>query len=462
MGLSRKQVNRKIIESSNLSRGSKNIRKKENMLEKLIEMVEELSSTNSINAKVDIIKKYPELQKILTYIYDPFMKFNVTSKNVLKKNASQSATKKFTDIYSLLDALASREITGHAALGCIQNFVADLSKQDQEIVYLIIDKNLKCRIDASLINKAFPDLIPQFDVALAKSYDEYIDKIEIDANDPGNRWLASRKLDGVRVICIKKGKNVNFYSREGNEFLTLSKVADEVLAKLNGDWVLDGEMCIVDDQGNEDFKAIVSQIKRKDFTIENPKYILFDMLTLPEFYGQETSEILSVRLDRLYYWENDTNLKFISIANQILLQNKARLDEMRNEIDENWEGLMIRKDVPYEGKRTKNLLKVKAFQDAEYVVTGIKTGPYQIVNTKTNRPEEIVTMTAVSILHKGNEVSVGSGFSLEERNRYFENPDLIVGKTISVRYFEESEDENGKLSLRFPTVKVIYGEGRDI
>jgi DNA ligase 1 len=35
---------------------------------------------------------------------------------------------------------------------------------------------------------------------------------------------------------------------------------------------------------------------------------------------------------------------------------------------EGWEGIMLRKDIGYEGKRSKNLLKVKKFYDAEYEV----------------------------------------------------------------------------------------------
>ena len=36
--------------------------------------------------------------------------------------------------------------------------------------------------------------------------------------------------------------------------------------------------------------------------------------------------------------------------------------------DKDWEGFMLRKETGYEGKRNKNLLKVKKFYDAEYEV----------------------------------------------------------------------------------------------
>ena len=75
--------------------------------------------------------------------------------------------------------------------------------------------------------------------------------------------------------------------------------------------------------------------------------------------------------------------------------------------------------------------------------------------------EVVVPMLAqVYIVHKGNSVAVGSGFSQQERIKYQDDPALIVGKTITVQYFEETKNQNGGLSLRFPTVKHIYQNGR--
>ena len=68
----------------------------------------------------------------------------------------------------------------------------------------------------------------------------------------------------------------------------------------------------------------------------------------------------------------------------------------------------------------------------------------------------------MSIKHKENIVNVGSGFSFNQREYYKENPNEIIGKTITVQYFEESQNQNGEFSLRFPVVKCIYENGRDV
>ena len=159
----------------------------------------------------------------------------------------------------------------------------------------------------------------------------------------------------------------------------------------------------------------------------------------------------------------DYNFKTIEVVEQIPVTSHEQIQqELEKAVANGWEGLMLRKDGFYEGERSKNLLKVRAFIDREFEVKSIVTGPFQIVNTKTNCPETITTMTSVMIEYKGCEVSVGSGFSLEQRKQFFTDPSLIVGKNITVKYFSESRNEQGGYSLRFPIFKYLCGEERDI
>ena len=74
--------------------------------------------------------------------------------------------------------------------------------------------------------------------------------------------------------------------------------------------------------------------------------------------------------------------------------------------------------------------------------------------------EELMLKNIV-IEHRGNRVDVGSGFSHEQRRFYFENPDKIVGKQVTIQYFEESQNQNGTYSLRFPVIKAVYDTPRN-
>jgi len=50
---------------------------------------------------------------------------------------------------------------------------------------------------------------------------------------------------------------------------------------------------------------------------------------------------------------------------------------------------------------------------------------------------------------------------VEQRQEFYKNPSNIMGKLINVQYFEETTNEKGGISLRFPTFKYLYEEDRD-
>ncbi|MBT4208530.1 hypothetical protein HOE22_09335 [Candidatus Woesearchaeota archaeon] len=422
----------------------------EHILSELKDMTIELNSTNSKNDKIDILSKYPTLKNVLLYTYDPYRMFGVSPKNLQKNSHLFENT--ITDLFELLDMLSNREITGHKAISVTNGFIKTYSEY-KELIYNILEKNLKTRTDAKVINKVFPGLIPTFDVALAHKYEDHAHKINWDTED----WYWTRKLDGVRVITRKENGVVTFYSRKGKEFHTLSKVKTALENMRFNNFVLDGEMCIVDDNGNEDFTAVVSQIRKKDYTIENPKYIVFDCLTLDEFDSKKSDVTLTERMP----WNDLGVSTYIERLEMTLIKNgEAEIIELLDMAnDKGWEGIMVRRDYEYEGKRTRNLLKVKKMFDAEYKVIRVETGPFRIISKETGLEETIETLTNVIIEHKGEVVSVGSGFSLDQRHRYYNDNNLILGKEITVQYFEESTDKTGKISLRFPTVKHVFEDG---
>ena len=78
---------------------------------------------------------------------------------------------------------------------------------------------------------------------------------------------------------------------------------------------------------------------------------------------------------------------------------------------------MLRNDVEYEGKRTNNLLKYKEMNDDEFKVIDIEVGPFRYINPSTGLEEEIETMSAIIIDY--NNTKVGSGFTIDERKKYY-------------------------------------------
>jgi DNA ligase-1 len=146
---------------------------------------------------------------------------------------------------------------------------------------------------------------------------------------------------------------------------------------------------------------------------------------------------------------------------QVRIMDEFALEELKTQSkDSNWEGLIARKDTPYKSGRSKDMLKIKEFFDAEYIVTGVIMGPQRIIIDGKEVEEEM--LSAVTIDHKGSQVQVGSGFALDQRRHYYRNIDEIMEATISVQYFEETVDMHGKNSLRFPVFKGNHGKTRSI
>ena len=413
--------------------------------------IEESNSTNSNSDKLAVIEKYknqPDLLKVLQYTYDTFKQYGVTSANCKKRSDLCMPFTPYSNIFELLDALANRDLTGHDAIETVNGFVEE-NKLYEDIIWNIIDRNLKTRSTVSMINKVIPGLIPTFDVALAKAYDEKTQK-KVDWKDG---WFVSRKLDGVRCLTvIDMFGEVKFFSRQGKEFLTLDNLKMDIKALGLTNTVFDGEVCIVDENMNEDFAGIIKEIKRKDHTIQNPYYYIFDMLDLEDFNDKTSKDNFSNRLVNLRNTVEETRM--VGILEQLEC-NDIIFDLMMEKSKKGgWEGLMLRKNSTYKGKRSDEILKVKQMFDDEYVVVDLENDYHRVI--VDGQEIEEMMLKNVIIEHKGNRVQVGSGFSHEQRRHFYENPDEILGKQITVQYFEETTNKNGTHSLRFPVIKAVY------
>ena len=429
------------------------------------DMVRDLRATSSTIDKQGIIEDYCNhnseaasfAKKILLYTYHPLWQYNVTSDNLKKKNSLRG--KSYKNFFDLLDDLKSRKITGHDAIGAVHTFIDSQSNKSniEELIYCIIDKDLKTRAGDKIINKAIPDHIPEFSVALADKYEPKL----VDWKDG---WYVSRKIDGARCIAIvDENGDATFFSRTGKTFDTLDIVAGGIKALGITNIVFDGELCLVDDEGNEDFQGIMKQLKKKDHTIPNPSYKIFDMISHDEFYSKkgEKNKPYSVRFANLNEVMKKNECQCLTVLYQELIKDDEHFAEWSvTAKNDAWEGLMLRADEPYKGKRSKDLLKFKSFFDDEYEVVDVEMGPFRYVSNGQETEETM--LSCVMINHKNHIVRVGSGFTIDQRQEFYCNPCKILGKVITVQYFEETKNQDGGISLRFPTFKILHGSARTV
>ena len=123
--------------------------------------------------------------------------------------------------------------------------------------------------------------------------------------------------------------------------------------------------------------------------------------------------------------------------------------------EQEWEGLMVNLDSPYVCKRSDCILKVKVFNDADVRVLNVLEG--------TGKNVGKLGAITIQFEHQGQlyECNCGSGFNDEERELYWNNPELLINKIVTVGYFEISKNQDGTYSLRFPTWKGIIRNDKD-
>lgn len=438
------------------------------------ELFEQIKNTPGSNDKKQLLDGNinSTIKQIFEDTYGPQKYF------VKKYNVKSSGNLTIDDSYhifnNMLKYLSSRIITGNAAIELVENTIGLYILEDQWVLKAVMDRNLKIGLSINNFSKVSGDDkndSSKFEVALAHNLDKTKGVNPIDGT-----YYASRKLDGCRTICIVNNEvidgefkqDVKFYSRNGKEFNTLSNLIEPVkhfTSQLTGKWVLDGETCIMEDD-KENFNLLMREVTRKNHTIENPRYCIFDILSIDEFEGKTESQNFENRYNNLleHYYSSQYEPMVqsrIKILEQELITSQDLFDKWTKSVsDNNWEGFMLRKNAPFKSGRSKDLLKVKKFQDAEYIIEDILTGK---VFYNENGMKEHNVVTAVIINHKGTKVQVGSGLSKEQRINWFNNPQEIIGKTATIQYFEETVNKNDdSLSLRFPVLKHVYEDGRKV
>ena len=431
-----------------------------------LKWLNECHNSDKFNIKSDSLEKY-------------MASFKVKLKQPKKKNKQVNSLFGFDDnieppktfdnpfdqMFSLLDQLKNRNISGSEAKDKLSKFLKSYP-QMQKFLFACLNKKSSTGLNRTTINKVIPNFIEIFSTALGHPYDSK--RVNLD----NETWYWSRKLDGVRGVIFLDLDNqtTSSYSREGNKFNTLSKLELELLNHFNslnikGSWVLDGEITLDTSIKSDDFSGIMKQISRKDHTISNPLYWIFDLLTLDEFKSKTSNRTFLERLNYLRSLFPREAFRNNSITkSRIVKQYKIKdlseiLLECSKAKSKGQEGIIIRKDTIYKGKRSYDILKVKKFFEVESRVVGVTHSTKGILNSNTGLIEDRNIIKALIISYKGNDVHVGSGLTDKQRLEWFDNPQQIIGNEITIQYHEETKDsKTGNVSLRFPTFKYDHGK----
>ncbi len=427
-------------------------------------IIKELESNNSRLFKEEVILREmknnnQKLFEAFFYACDKLLTFGVKQVPISKKSGEGLNWEIFKD---LLNKLNRRIITGNKAKEEIKIAMQKCSESEWNYFYRrILIKDLRCGLSEKTINNVakknnFPEFsIPVFSCQLAQDSEHHKKKLN-------GEKIIEVKLDGVRVISILhcNGK-VDMFSRNGKELLNFEKVkkqlADSISRqKIATSIVLDGEIV------SKNFQELMKQIYRKDNLQNNDANLyLFDFLTFDEFKKGKSIENQKERIKLLKKWFNSRKelLDNVKLLNSEIIDlstsegNKRFVSINKSAVIDGFEGIMIKDpNAIYESKRSFHWLKLKPVIEISLKVTSVDEG------TGRNKNKLGAVTAEGTEENKRFKISVGSGFSDNQRISFWKEKDNLIGQIIEIKADAITKSQDGEFwSLRFPRFKTFRG-----
>ncbi|MDY7043624.1 hypothetical protein RVS70_05335 [Virgibacillus sp. M23] len=421
-------------------------------------VINDIMNTTKKKEKEEILKKNINnelLKEILYFIYNPYIKTNIAKKKLRKDVTLDSRFAKLNSVQEYMKFLKSS--TGkdeHIAV--VQNYINSQPEELRHLLEGMATKDLKIGATSTTINKAFgKNFIPTFDLMLADKY------VDIKRNGKVvNNWekykekrvIATKKLDGNRVVVfVKDNGKVELYSREGHKLEGYVEIEEAFTVFPKGQ-AYDGELLAINDEGlnSRDLFTKTSRIVKKKGLKTGVEFWAFDILPIKEFkkggfeiHCERRKEMLSLVVAK-------ANSPLVHYVEPLYVGqfDKEEIDKLARQAKSNEEeGIMVQLALaPYQCKRTKDILKVKAFESADIKCIDVYEG---------KSGKNLGRLGGLVLDYKGYPVNVGGGFSDEERIAYWDNKNLVLNKIIEITYFEEFENDEGVLDLRFAQFKTI-------
>lgn len=406
-----------------------------------------LAADASRNFKIEQLEANSDnetLREVIRLALDPFTQF------YQRKIPSYTTDKVQTNLNQAMHALydlSSRSVTGNAAIEYLRMLLSSLSADDAKVLERIIQKDLKCGVQASTANTVWSGLVPEYPVMLCSPYEQkLVDKIKFPA-------AVQLKMDGMRFNAIVRDGKVEFRSRNGKEIQLLGNLEKE-FAELAGDvdCVFDGELLVKKDgkildrqTGNGILnKANKGTISQADADMVHAT--VWDYIPYIQFadgycgtpYLNRFGKLFSMKFPDKIQLVESTGVKTIEEANAIFEKYLA----------DGQEGIIL-KDLSgvWENKRSKTQIKFKGEMECDLKIVAVEEG----TGKAAGMLGAIVCESSDGVV----KVNVGSGFSDAQRKQYWK--ESIVDKIVAVKYNARIKNKSGEESLFLP----VFIEVRD-
>ena len=410
--------------------------------------------------KEEILARHKESGLLLTYLWwalNPFKVFHIANlpypEGTLHGVGAewiQEEDAAFGNLFALLSALDTREITGNEARVIATQTLLEMPEFYRKWAYRCLVKDIKIGMGVKSINKIIPGLIPEFKVALAETVELRDNQLTPNMRFPV--WV-DPKLDGIRCICVKKGGDVRLYTRAGHLIETVPSIVEAIKGAHELDFMLDGELMARN--WNESQSTVFASVNKVDDT--NMVYNVFDAMTWVEWDTQQCQTPYCARMalaSAIVIMLGTVSQRVRLVGGKLAYSTDDVLQEYQANIALGYEGIMLKDpQAPYQFKRSRAIMKLKPKHTWEGTITGWQKGA---LNSKF---ADHFGAFVVNI--NGVETQVGGGYTDAQRNEIYEalcrNPNAFIGRIAEVEGQELTPD--GK--VRFPVFKR-FRDSRDM
>ena len=411
-------------------------------MKEVIKLFKQIQEVSGKNDKINIVKANADnelFKKCLVFLLDTNIVTGISKKKLSKKFLTPQSVVLVTYTFEdVMEYLKANNTGRDEDIVYVQQFLSVRPKEDLWFYEGMITKTLKIGMDKKSVNKAIPGLIETWEVQLGSGYD----KLKL---KEGELFFISQKENGNRSSYY----NGKLISRQGKEFKGLQHIINDIEYTIGNQYFVDGELIRknVDNLSDgENFRIGTGIINSDAETKEEIKFVIFDLVPVEEYKSKKfTTKYSKRKQDLLLLQEKikENNLQNIEIV-PMFYEGTDQTQIMKwldYAVEHGMEGCMINKDKPYAAKRTTDLIKVKRFSECDIRCIGIEEG----------EGKNKGTLGAIVCNYKGNQLRVGSGFTDEQREFYWNNEEEIVGKIVTVKYKEETNNKKGGVSLQFGT-----------
>ena len=427
---------------------------------KVQSILEKLENTNSQKEKIEILKTMNEVQKRwFSLCYNSLITFGV------KKIPEYTSESNSLDIVSIMDILekefVTREITGNAAIERLRDILSNA--EEPEAVERLIKRDARCSVNSTLLNKVFPNLIPEIPCMLAQPMNEKtLKNIKFPA-------FSQLKADGMRCIAFITSNNVRMFSRNGTEIIceplkntlmTIGQIEENLLSD-NVALMLDGELICYKDNKLLDRKTsngICNKVLKGTASENELNLIQMQLWDIVKIDSNTFSPLedksYEARLEDLYSILNMSVFsKLEVIPTEVVNSMEEALEHFQKMLSQGLEGTILKnQDAKWSNTRSKDLVKLKEENTIDLLVVDIEEGSGDF--------EGGLGAIICETSDKKLRVRVGTGFSFEDRG--FVN-DLSNGKKVvkQIKSLEEvSKNYLGKI-VEVKYNQIIKSKGKD-